>query len=82
MKYPYYEFAQDKYEARYWNPGNANICVIASVTKGIDWAAYIGANPNAYKEQEALQWALEWGAKLSRQDAEYFFPEIKLPYRY
>ena len=78
---------RDQYEARYWNPQNANISIVASVTKGpdgtpFDWSAYIGADPNAYKEEEALIWAAEQGAKLSKGDARYFFPDFKdIPYR-
>ena len=81
----YYTFKDNDYqqilEARYWNPQNANICIVAVITKGIDWAAYIGANPSAYTEWEALYWAQDYGAKLSREDAKYFFPDITLPYR-
>lgn len=83
---PYYKFEENnwklKLEGRYWNPGSQNICIVASITNGIDWAAYIGACPNAHSEDEALKYVADWGAKLSKQDAEHFFPEIKLSYRY
>ena len=78
----------DRYEARYWNPQSANITVVASVTNSpdgtpFDWAAYIGADPTAYREEEAIDWALEKGAKLSEEDARYFFPMFKeVPYRH
>jgi len=83
---PYYTFYEDKHtkkvEGRYWNPQGYDICVVAVITKGIDWAAYIGASPNAPTENIALQEVASWGAKLSRQDAIYFFPDIPyLPYR-
>ena len=82
---PYYCFEEDnwgmKLEGRYWNPDTQNICIVASITKEIDWAAYIGACPGATKEIDALFYVADWGAKLSEKDAIYFFPEIKLPYR-
>ena len=82
---PYYCFEEDnweaKLEARYWNPQNQNICIVASITKGIDWSAYIGAAPGVHSEMVALEAVAERGAKLSAEDARYFFPEIKLPYR-
>ena len=85
IEYPYYCFKRSDYqlqlEGRYWNPDSQNICIVASITKGVDWAAYIGACPGAHTEDEALLDATEWGAKLSQKDAQYFFPEIKLPYR-
>ena len=83
---PYYTFYEDewiqKLEGRYWNPQGHNICIIAILTKGVAWAAYIGASPNTSSERASLVNVASWGAKLSVQDANYFFPEIKLPYRY
>lgn len=67
-------------EGRYWNPQNMNICIVASITKDIDWAAYIGAG-GFWTERMAMVNAAKWGAKLSEADARYFFPEINLPYR-
>ena len=82
---PYYCFQENnwqaKLEGRYWNPGNQNICIVASITKEIDWAAYIGACPRASCEKDALSYVADRGAKLSEKDARYFFPEIKLSYR-
>ena len=79
-EYPYYKFDQDQYEGRYWNTNGVGIAVIASVTKDIDWAAYIGAD-NGYSEATCLQWTAKHGQKLREVDARYFFPEINLPYR-
>ena len=80
-----------KLKGRYWNPGidcypNLNICVVASITKkpdgeGFDWAGYIGADPAAHSEEAALKTVASYGAKLSEEDARYFFPDIELPYR-
>ena len=84
---PYYCFAQtertSQYEARFWNCQGKQVAIVACVTEGIDWAAYIGTDaPNSYDEQSTLLYVADWGCKLSREDAQYFFPDIKLPYRY
>ena len=67
-------------EARYWNTNSKGICIVAVITKDIDWAAYIGADSGG-SEEACIQWAAEMGAKLSAADAKYYFPDIKLPYR-
>ncbi len=71
----------DRFEARYWNSNSKGICVMAVVTNGIDWAAYIGAD-NGYSEKECMTSTCEYGAKLSENDARYFFPKMELPYRH
>jgi hypothetical protein len=55
---------------------------MASITEGIDWAAYIGSD-DGWSEEACMKWTLENGAKLSAEDAYHFFPDIvnKLPYR-
>ena len=83
---PYYCFQEDnweaKLEARFWNCGGKQIAIVASITKEIDWAAYIGTDaPNSYHEVDTCKYVAERGCKLSEKDARYFFPEIKLPYR-
>ena len=67
-------------EGRYYNCNGRGICIIAVVTKGVDWAAYTGAD-DGWSEQHCLEWAADNGAKLSREDAKHLFPDIKLPYR-
>ena len=76
----FYEFAPNHYEARYWNSNGYGCAVVASITEGINWAAYIGgADPTS--EEEALIFVAERGAKLREEDARYFFPGVDLPYR-
>ena len=70
-----------KLEARFWNQGGLQIAIIASITKGIDWAAYIGGD-HSWTEDETLKTVAEYGCKLSAEDAKYFFPNITLPYRH
>ena len=67
-------------EGRYWNTNGKGITIVAVITQGIDWAAYIGAD-DGWKEEACIKWTAEHGAKLSAQDARHFFPEITLPYR-
>ena len=69
-----------KIEGRYWNCQGINIAVVASITKEVDWAAYIGANDSP-TEREALHYTAKHGSKLQEADARYFFPNIELKYR-
>ena len=85
--YKHYIFEQGngetKLEGRYWNPGGKSIAIVACITEEVDWAAYIGTDaPDSREEDDTLKYVAKWGAKLRREDAEYFFPDIKLPYRY
>lgn len=74
----------DKYsrEGRYWNANNCGVAIVASVTHGIDWAAYVGGVVGDASEAYTLTWVLQYGAKMEEKDARYFFPEFKdLTYR-
>lgn len=83
-EYPYHKFKEGGgrqfYEGRYWNANGSGICIIAVVTAGVDWSAYVGSD-NGWSENDCLRWTADYGVKLSAKDAKYFFPEIKLPYR-
>lgn len=84
---PYYAFAEDGWkqsvEARFWNCDGKHIAIVAVITKGIDWAAYIGTDaPDSYTEKGTCLWAAMHGCKLSEKDARYFFPKINLKYRH
>lgn len=85
-RYPYYAFNGDDsvvhLEGRFWAPQGKQIAIVASVTRGIDWAAYIGTDaPYSYHEKDTLIWVSRFGAKLGERDARHFFPDIILPYR-
>ena len=72
--------------ARFWNQSGKQMAVVAVITKGVDWAAYIGTDaPDSWHEQDTYVHVAEWGCKLTREDALYFFPEMEagplLPYR-
>lgn len=62
-------------EGRYWNVG-MGICIMAAITEGVDWAAYIGAD-NGESERNCMEYTLEYGAKLLKHEALCFFPEFK-----
>lgn len=64
-------------QARYWNVNYCAVTIVASVTHEIDWAVYIGGVFGATLEAEAIAWTLKHGAKMTEEDARYFFPEFK-----
>ncbi len=65
---------------RYFNANGYSVAIVASITKGVDWAAYIGADQSD-KEDDTLIFVKSYGCKLSEKDARYFFKNIELPYR-
>ncbi len=67
--------------ARYYNANYYATAIVAAVTEGIDWAAYIGGADHTVSEEEAVQYVAAKGCKLSEEDARHYFPDIKLPYR-
>lgn len=81
--YKYHEDEQqEQWEGRFWNCNGVQIAIVAVVTKGIDWAAYIGSDaPHSWHEIDTCNWAARHGDKLSESDAIHFFPDIDLPYR-
>lgn len=68
--------------ARYWNANYYAGAIVASITEGIDWAAYIGGADHTWSREAAVEYVRDYGDKLSRDDARHFFPNIELPYRY
>jgi len=65
---------------RYFNSNGHATAIVAVVTVGVDWAAYIGeADPQ--REWEAYPHVAETGSKLLEKDARHFFPNIDLRYR-
>jgi len=81
--YTFYENSDRLHlEGRFWNDGGNHIAVVACITKGVDWAAYIGTDaPHSSSEDNTLRYVADYGCKLLQKDAKHFFPEIKLPYR-
>ena len=67
--------------ARYYNANYFATAIVASITEGIDWAAYIGGADHTIPEEAAVEYIRDYGCKLSESDARHYFPDIKLPYR-
>jgi len=67
--------------SRYYNANYYATAIVASITEGIDWAAYIGGSAHTLSENEAMLYVKDYGCKLSEKDARHFFPNIELPYR-
>lgn len=69
-------------EARYYNANNFAISIIAVINEGLDWAAYIGStDSHITSEEETIDFVAKHGCKLTKKDAMYYFPDIKLRYR-
>ena len=67
--------------ARYYN-SNYNACaIVAVITTGIDWAAYMNGCDVYMSEENCVAQVADYGAKLSESDARHFFPDTDLPYR-
>ena len=69
-------------EARYYNANYYAAAIVASITEGIDWAAYIGGADCSISKEEAVKFVANYGCKLFEADARYFFKDINLPYRF
>ena len=67
--------------ARYYNSNYYATAIVASITEGIDWAAYIGGADYTIPEEVAVEYVSDYGNKLSESDARHYFPDIELPYR-
>ena len=68
-------------EGRYYNANWYACAIVAVITHGVDWAAYIGGCPHGISSMEAHKFVAETGSKLLSKDARYYFPDIELPYR-
>jgi len=71
-------------EGRFWNHGNKHIAIVAVISKGVDWSAYIGTDaPDSTTELETLKHVAKYGCKLTTKEAKFFFPDMneKLLYR-
>jgi len=66
---------------RYWNSNGIGIAIVAIRGHVEDWAAYIGAEPIGWAEQDAVNAASECGEKLGEKLARAIFPTIEGYYR-
>ncbi len=67
-------------QARYYNANEVGISIVASITEGIDWAAYIGGD-DGFSEAHCIEWTAQKGVKLQESDARHYFPDMALRYR-
>ena len=65
----------------YCNSNHHACAVVAVITTGIDWAAYINGCDVHATEADCVREVADYGAKLSESNARHFFPDIDLPYR-
>lgn len=57
---------------KYYNTNGFAVAIVATITLGIDWAAYIGgADP--WSEEAAYQWVALYGAKIDEDLARLLF---------
>lgn len=61
--------------ARYWTGLHGNFAIVAVLNPGVDWAAYIGGMKAS--RAKCIQDVIDFGAKLSEEDAMKFFGEIE-----
>lgn len=64
---------------RYYNCNGYGAAIVASVTEGIDWAAYAGGVDLDISEDLAMAIVAANGDKLSYNDAVHFFPSDIYP---
>lgn len=67
--------------AGYFNSDYYACAIVAVITTGIDWAAYINGCDVWVPEVVCAANVADFGVKLSEHDARHFFPDIDLPYR-
>ena len=60
----------------YWNSNGLGIVIVAREGYVDDWAAYIGGLAGYHTEEEAIARACSDGAKLSREQATRWFPQL------
>ena len=63
----------------YWNTNGVAMVIVAKEGTVADWAAYIGAtNAANNSEEDTVRWVCRKGAKLSRDQAHRWFPDLPI----
>lgn len=57
---------------KYWNANGMSVCIVATQSRH-EWAAYIGAQPDA-SYAEVAEWTMQWGCKILEPLAKAAFP--------
>ena len=66
----------------YYNANGFAIAIVAVITEGIDWAAYIGATTDRIPMERTRLFVASRGCKLEEPIARAVFDIPSLPYRY
>lgn len=61
----------------YWNANGHGVVILAREGHADDWAAYIGAG-GPEREEDAIAEVAKQGAKLSREQARRWFPNLPI----
>jgi hypothetical protein len=64
----------------YWNANGMGTAIVV-YPGAVDWAAYIGAQPDPATEEETVDWSARFGCKLPAEIARKLFPHVEGPYR-
>ena len=72
---PYYRVGDRVIGESYFNSNGVGIAIVAQEGGADDWAAYIGAD-NGWSENDCVEWTCRHGAKLSREQAARWFPNL------
>jgi len=68
--------------ARYFNSNGVAVAIIAVANYFdeclFDWSTYIGGSTKVEREQDCIEEVANHGCKLSRNDAQYFFPHLPI----
>lgn len=60
---------------RYWNSNGFGVAIVA-VAGAVDWAAYIGAQPDPASEAQTMDFVSRRGSKLSEDEARALLPGV------
>ena len=74
---PYYTVGERVIGESYFNSNGVGIAIVAVEGGADDWAAYIGADVGM-SEDACVRWTCRHGAKLGRDQAGRWFPQLPL----
>jgi hypothetical protein len=65
----------------YSNSNGYSCAIVAVITEGIDWAAYMGGCSGDVSDTTTIEWVAQHGDKIPKKLAQFIFPDIELSYR-
>ena len=76
------DFKRELVPGRYFNSNGFAVSIVAAVNtyqgEILDWCAYIAGTDQTFHEEDAHEWAAEWGDKMRQEDAHHFFPYLPI----